>query len=269
MQGKTIAVLESRFGEHLAEMLAKQGAKPLRAPALAEEPDLDLAAIRKLIEDWVSSPVRLVIFQTGVGTRALFEATDALGLTDRFLSLLDACRVAVRGPKPTAVLRGRKVRIDLSAAEPFTTHEVLEVIRNVDLGGQRVLVQRYGETNTELDAALEERGAAVVEVPTYRWALPADTTPLVGLLQALSDGSVDCVVFTSASQVRNLLAVARREGFDDAALRANLSRTLVASIGPVCSEALESAGIAVGLEAHPPKLGPLVEALKAALTESS
>lgn len=269
MKGKTIAILESRFGEHLAEMIEKQGAIPFPAPALAEEPDLDPAAIRKLIEDWSAQPVRLAIFQTGVGTRALFEATDALGLTDRFLRLLDACKVAVRGPKPTAVLRGRKVRIDLSAADPFTTHEVLEAIADVEIAGQKVLVQRYGEANLELDGALEKRGASVVEVPTYRWALPKDTTPLVQLLQALSAGRIDCVVFTSASQVRNLLAVARREGVADRRLRDDLARTLVASIGPVCSEALEAAGIHVGLEASPPKLGPLVEALKAALTPSA
>ena len=33
---------------------------------------------------------------------------------------------------------------------------------------------------------------------------------------------------------------------------------VVASIGPTCSEALVEHGIAVDLEADPPKLGPLV-----------
>src|SRR6185369_14785325 len=129
MKNKTIAVLESRFGEHLAALLEKQGAIAFRAPALAEEPDLDPEAIRRLIADWAAHPVALAIFQTGVGTRALFEAVDKLGLAEQLLTLLGACVVAVRGPKPTAVLRGRSVRIDISADEPYTTVEVLAAIR--------------------------------------------------------------------------------------------------------------------------------------------
>ena len=34
--------------------------------------------------------------------------------------------VAARGPKPTGALRSRGVRIDRSAADPFTTKEILE-----------------------------------------------------------------------------------------------------------------------------------------------
>jgi uroporphyrinogen-III synthase len=46
---------------------------------------------------------------------------------------------------------------------------------------------------------------------------------------------------------------------DDAALlRDAFRRVVVASVGPVCSEALEAHGVAVDLEASPPKMGPLV-----------
>ena len=260
MKDKTIAVLESRFGEHLARLMEKQGAIVFRAPALAEEPDLDPEAIRRLIADWAAHPVGLAIFQTGVGTRALFEAVDRLGLAEQMLTLLAACVVAVRGPKPTAVLRGRAVRIDISAEEPYTTVEVLAAIRKVNLSGERVLVQRYGETNLGLEEGLKAGGAKVIEVPTYRWALPHDIDPLLRLLDALERRKIDAAVFTSASQVRNLFAVAERiAGVDQ--LRHNLNSVLIASIGPVCSDALETAGIHVTLEASPPKLGPLVAAL--------
>jgi uroporphyrinogen-III synthase len=261
MKDKRIAVLESRFGEHLAALLEKQGAIAFRAPALAEEPDLDPESIRRLIADWMAHPVRLAIFQTGVGTRALFEAVDKLGLAEQLVELLARCMVAVRGPKPTAVLRSRAVRIDISAAEPYTTIEVLAAIRDVELSGERVLVQRYGETNLGLEQGLEARGAQVIEVPTYRWALPQDVGPLLRLLDALDHREIDAAVFTSASQVRNLFDVAGQRGGVEK-LRHNLNSVLVASIGPVCSDALENAGVHVTLEASPPKLGPLVAMLK-------
>jgi uroporphyrinogen-III synthase len=104
----------------------------------------------------------------------------------------------------------------------------------------------------------------VQEIATYRWALPADLRPLEALIDALTQRTVDAVVFTSAVQVKHLFAVAER--MTRAALLPGLMRGLVvASIGPVCSRALEERGITPTFEADPPKLGPLIAGLKVAL----
>jgi uroporphyrinogen-III synthase len=87
----------------------------------------------------------------------------------------------------------------------------------------------------------------------------------VGLIGALEGAEVDATVFTSASQAHNLFALAQELG-RDGPLAANLNRTLVASIGPVCSAALRAHGVKIALEASPPKLGPLVAALDRALS---
>jgi uroporphyrinogen-III synthase len=267
MKGKTVAILESRVGEHLVELIRRRGGVPLHAPALAEVPDIDTDAIRALIAQLRQRPVRLAIFQTGVGTRAFFATTDSLGLTDELLGLLAATQVAARGPKPTGVLLSRKVRIDFSAHDPYTTHEVLAAIAEVQLKGTRVLVQRYGDTNTDLNDALANRGAEVIEVTTYRWALPKDTAPLSHLIAELERGAIDAVVFTSASQALNLVEIARQAGREDALVKA-LQRTIVASVGPVSSRTLRSLGVDVTFEASPPKLGPLLAGLEAALSPS-
>ena len=235
------------------------------APALAEVPDLDHTRIAGLLGEFELHPPKAVIFQTGVGTQALFAATDSLGITPKLLGLLANCVVVARGPKPTAALRSREVRIDRSAKEPYTTVEVLESLEDLSLRGACVVVQRYGETNAALDKALREKGAEVVEIPTYRWALPENTGPLVDLIAALGRAEVDATVFTSASQPHNLFALARKLG-SEGSLAANLNRTLVASIGPVCSAALREHGVTIALEASPPKLGPLVAALDQALS---
>ena len=235
------------------------------APALAEVPDLDHTRIAGLLGELELHPPKAVIFQTGVGTQALFAATDSLGITPKLLGLLANCVVVARGPKPTAALRSRQVRIDRSAKEPYTTVEVLESLEDLSFRGECVVVQRYGETNVELEKALRAKGAEVVEIPTYRWALPENTGPLAGLIDALERAQVDAAVFTSASQAHNLFALAEKLG-KQGPLAANLSRTLVASIGPVCSAALREHGVKIALEAKPPKLGPLVAALDRALS---
>jgi uroporphyrinogen-III synthase len=264
MPQKTVAILETRTGEHLAELVARLGAVPLLAPALEEVPDTNREALAAGLEGWKARPFALAIFQTGVGTRALFQATDALEATQALLSLLARAVVVVRGPKPIGELNARGVRIDIRAASPFTTETVIDAIAAVPIGSAPVLVQSYGEANVKLREALAARGALVQELSTYRWALPADTRPLETLIERLGQSSVDAVIFTSAVQIQNLHVVAGRMG-RASELSALMRPVIVGSIGPVCSRALKAHGIEPSFEADPPKLGPLIAALKTAL----
>jgi uroporphyrinogen-III synthase len=264
MKSKVVAILETRTGAHLAELVTRRGGVPLLAPALEEVPDIDPQAVRALLAQWRDRPFNICIFQTGVGTRALFAATDAANLSAELREHLAASTVVVRGPKPVGELNARGVRIDVRAASPFTTEMVLAALADVPVADTSILVQRYGETNEALAAGLRSRGATVQEIATYRWALPADTQPLSKLLEALARGGVDAVIFTSAVQIHNLYSMAEKAG-SAADLANNLNRSLVASIGPVCSRALRHYGVAPALEASPPKLGPLMAALDTAL----
>jgi uroporphyrinogen-III synthase len=264
MNGKRIGILESRLGSQMAELIARRGGVPVHAPSLSEIPDIDRDFIARMVAEMESRPIHLAIFQTGVGTQALFKTTDSLGLTDVLLGHLAVAKVLARGPKPTGILRARNVRIDLSPADPYTTVEILDLLRSVELAGKRALVQRYGVTNRELEDALKAAGAEVVEIPTYRWSLPEDTRPMVALMDALDKSEIDAVAFTNAAQIYNLFELAELLG-RAASLPAALNRTLVASIGPVCSETLRKFGLTVGLEASPPKLGPFLSALDTAL----
>ena len=260
MKNKTIAILENRAGEQLADLVRKYGGMPFPAPALAEIPDIDPILIANLVNDWQKNVPDIFIFQTGVGVKALFATTDALGITEQFQQVLASSLIAVRGTKPTAALRSYKVRIDLTASEPYTTAEVLAELDKSAISGKRVVVQRYGDTNWELQKALEVRGALVTEIATYRWSLPENTQPLIDLMDALDANSVDMVCFTSASQVYNFFAVAETLGRNQI-LQTALNRSLVASIGPVCTVALNKFGIKVDVEPQPPKLGPFISAI--------
>jgi uroporphyrinogen-III synthase len=95
--------------------------------------------------------------------------------------------------------------------------------------------------------------------------LPEDTAPLLRLIDALGRDEIDLVAFTTASQAINLFAVAQSGG-KEASLRQSLGRTLVASIGPVCSASLRQLAVRVDIEAKPPKLGPFIDAINAALS---
>jgi uroporphyrinogen-III synthase len=239
---------------------AKYGGNPVLAPALAEAPDVDPAHIEELIRNWDLEP----IFQTGVGTRALFAVADSLGLTGALLRIGEKAVVIARAKtRNRAPFTQRAHRSDCWRA--LTTHEVLAELRNTPLRGKKIVVQRYGQINRELKCTLESQGAEVIEIVTYRWALPEDTAPLLRLIGALCRSEIDVVAFTSASQATNLFTVAHGAG-KEAVLKQSLDRTLVASIGPIFSATLRRLGVRVDVEANPPKLGPLIEAINAALS---
>ena len=118
-------------------------------------------------------------------------------------------------------------------------------------------VQEYGVSNEVFLEQLRACGAAVLRVPVYRWALPEDTGPLRGALEAIVAGRARVVLFTNAVQVDHLLRLASEQGLKQRLLEA-LRDAVVCSVGPTCSEALAASGISVDLEPEHGKMAALV-----------
>jgi uroporphyrinogen-III synthase len=259
-----VAMLEARRPDELASLLRHRGLEPYHAPALREEPQPDPAAVDAFITRLAAGQIDVVILLTGVGTTAILETTRSLDRLAELVEALPRVTVLARGPKPVAALRPYGLRPALVAAAPYTTTEVLAALAEHDLAGRVVAVQLAGEPNPELHQALAARGAQVEELAPYRWALPLDQAPLERFLTDVAAGRIDAVVVTSAAQAQNLFTVAARHGATEA-LRRHLRATIVASVGPVCTRALQAQGVQVDVEASPPKMGPLVAALATAL----
>jgi uroporphyrinogen-III synthase len=169
--------------------------------------------------------------------------------------------LVARGPKPVAAIREIGLVPDVTVPEPNTWREILASLdKYAPVGGKRVAVQEYGIENVEFINELVARGANVQRVMIYRWALPDDLGPLRGAIAAIIDRQVDVALFTSATQVYHLFQVAAEER---ERLCAAFDRVLIASIGPVCSEALVENGLHRDLEPEHPKMGQLVAAVAA------
>jgi len=252
LAGLRVVSFEARRADELATMLARHGAEVVRAPALREQPLGASPEALELARRLEAGEVDLVVLLTGVGTRAL---AAALGAGPRPGALLARTRIVARGPKPLAALRELGIAGAHPVPEPFTWRQVLEVVDGLGVPrGGLAAVQEYGAPVPGLVDGLVHRGLRVLSVPVYRWALPEDPRPLAAAAAALARGAADVAVFTNAAQVEHLF----RAAADPEALRRGVARAVVASVGPVCSEALEAHGIAPDLEASPPKMGPLV-----------
>jgi uroporphyrinogen-III synthase len=260
--GLRVLALESRRAREIAQLISNNGGQPTVAPSTREVPSEPSPEELRFASELLQDRFGAVIFMTGVGTRALLRAVEPVCSPAQFVAALSRTGVVARGPKPVAVLRELGVPITLTVPEPNTWREILHTLdqnsAEVPLRGQRVAVQEHGVPSPELYAGLKDRGAEVFPVHVYEWQLPQDTGPLRDAVTALTRHQIDVVLFTASVQVHHLLKIADDMQLRDQVLRA-LSRTLVASIGPVTSETLTGLGITVDLEPSHPKMGLLVK----------
>jgi uroporphyrinogen decarboxylase len=260
--GLRVIAFESRFAQEMANLISRHGGIPQMAPSMAEVPLEENVRAFDFAEKLLQGEIQVVVFMTGVGTRTLAEVLESQRSRQSLIEALSKTAVIARGPKPVAALRSWGVPITLTVPEPNTWRELLEAMdaseKCPSLNGANVAVQEYGIPNLDFVAELERRGAQVFRVPVYRWTLPADTTPLQQAVQSIIDRQADVLLFTNAMQVSHLFQVAQQIGrVDD--LRRGFSNTLVASVGPTCSQALQEEFIKVDLEPMHPKMGQLVK----------
>jgi uroporphyrinogen-III synthase len=264
LQGLTVLSFESRRATEMAELIRRHGGEPLSAPALREVPLADNREALDYAAALENGAVDVVVMMTGVGLRALVKAVEAQWPLQRLAAALRRATIVARGPKPVAALREIGLQPDVTVPEPNTWRELLATLdAQVAVADKRVAVQEYGITNRQFLAGLEARGAQVRRVRIYTWALPEDLTALRAGVAAIVAGRVDVALFTSATQVYHLFQVADDDADDDAPgsaerLRTAFARVLIASIGPVCSEALREHGLPPDLEPPHPKMGWLV-----------
>ncbi|HSG71489.1 MAG TPA: uroporphyrinogen-III synthase [Planctomycetaceae bacterium] len=262
-----ICSFESRRANEMAALIENFGGDPFVAPSMREIPLEDNPQALAFAERLFAGEIDIVVLMTGVGTRQLAEVVATRAPLEDFQEALRHCTIAIRGPKPAAVLKEWNVPYAVRAPEPNTWRELLDEIQtHLDLPGKRIAVQEYGISNPEFLQALKERGASVESVVVYRWALPEDRAPLERAIRMTCDGEFEALLFTSAQQIRNVLQFAEELGLLDRWKEA-ASQTLIASIGPTCSETLEEFGFTIGFEASPPKMGHLVRGTLSALAQ--
>ncbi len=268
LNGLRVVSLESRRSAEMAELIRNYGGEPIQAPSMREVQLADQHEALAFGEALLTGEWDVLILLTGVGTRMLVAALSTRWPKDEVVAALGRLRLVCRGPKPIAALKEVGLAPALAVPEPNTWRDLLGALdRELPVAGKSVAVQEYGARNEQLLAGLRQREARVTAVPVYGWALPEDTGPLRAAIDRLVEGEAQVVLFTSATQVDNLFRVAaelERAGALRDALR---RRTVVASIGPITTEALETHGIEPDLYPDHPKMGHLVAAVAKQATD--
>ncbi len=259
--GLRVLSFESRRAQEIAQLIRNNGGEAIVAPS-TREVQTPNEEERKLIQGLLNNEFDAIIFMTGVGSRALVQAAEAVCTREEFLTALTRTRVVVRGPKPAAAMREFNVPVTLAVPEPNTWREIVKALdenqERIPLKGRRIAIQEHGEPSPELYNALRDRGADLVPVRVYRWELPEDTGPLKDAIRNLTDNKIDVVLFTSSVQFVHASRIAAEIGLAQQ-FADSLNQAVVASIGPIASETLRENDVRVDLEPSHPKMGFLVK----------
>lgn len=262
LKGLKIVSFETRRAREMAALVERYGGEAMIAPSMRELPLEENTAALDFMRALQAGKIDVVVFLTGVGTRTLVDAVATTFPREELVRALKRVKLVARGPKPMAVLKELGLTADVTIPEPNTWREILAALKKFTLTGRRVAVQEYGITRSEFVDGLRALGADVILVPVYRWALPEDTMPLKSAAKEIAYGRAQVALFTNATQIEHLFRIAADEQVEDQ-LRIGLSHMVIASVGPVCTEALAHYGLRADIEPEHPKMGHLIAAVAA------
>jgi len=242
----------------MAADLERLGATVVHFPTIEiAEPSswqgLDAAIARLDAYDWL-------LFTSANGVEFFFRR-----LAERRhdgLSVLSGLRTCVVGPATARALVSAGGQVDLTATDSTGEGVLTALIEAVGgkekLSGLSFLLPRARVAREVLPAELARHGAQVDAVEAYQTLRP--DVDRASLIRLITESHVDAIAFTSPSTVNNFAALI---GSDD--LANCLSGIVVASIGPVTSDALRARGFTDIVQPERYNAAALVEALTEAL----
>lgn len=229
--GKRIIVTRAREqASQLVRLLADSGANVLQFPTIRTEPPESFQSLDRVI----ASKYDLLVFTSVNGVRAFFQRRrgDARSLA--------GTRIAAVGDTTAEELRTNGIVADL-VPEKFQSTALLPLLAK-DQRGIRTAVIRAAEGSDELVDELRRRGGEVDLAIAYRTV--AEEAGLQELRELIASGGIDIVTFTSGSTVSNFF-----DTLSPAERKLLFDRAMIASIGPVTTEAIQRYGRPPDVEA--------------------
>jgi uroporphyrinogen-III synthase len=270
LNGYRILILETREEAQFSRLLAEQGADVLQCPMFTIHDAPDTAPVEAWIRRFVDKPCDDLVLMTGEGLRRLMKVARRIGLERDFIAAVGHARKFARGPKPGRALREIGLEPQLTTEKP-TSEGIAEMLARLDLRQHRVGLQLYPDKDhSGLIGVIAAQGAAVDPVLPYVYDAQTAETNIITAIEEMAQGRIDAIALTSSGQVRRLIEVARAHQCE-ARLREGLTRTPIASVGPVVSDELNSLGLRTDIS---PANGayfmkPLISAMAAALGKTT
>ncbi len=248
LSGKCVAVTRPREQSiEFVSLLNAMGARTIAVPTIQFIPPTD----RKALDDACNGAPAFdwIVFTSAKGVEAFMERYIALENDVQSLKHVRLCAV---GPATAAKLGDYQLVVNAMPKE-YRGEAVAKLLEKY-VRGARVLLPRADLASKNLPGALRRAGAEVHDVIAYRTIPEQSKRHEVSKL--LIDKQIDVMTFTSASTVRNFVAMMGATSVPHL-----LQNTLVATIGPVTADAARSLGLTVTIVPKTHTVSGLVQAI--------
>lgn len=249
--GQRILVTRTRQqASDLRIELEHLGAEVLEAPTIqiVDPSEEDSAALDEAVQQIASYDA--VILTSANAVNALADRLAKAELDSRALAGVHlSCIGAATGE---ALFDRLSCRADLIPARSIAESFVRELLDAAGLAGKRVLLPQADIARPLLAKGLQDAGCTVDVITAYQ-TQPVDALP-EDVLEALRNGEVDWITFTSSSTAQNLADLLG----DEAAL---LNNCKLASIGPKTSATMLKRNMSIAVEAEQHDLAGLIAAI--------
>ncbi len=244
--GRRVVVTRARDqASQLVQLLSESGANVLQFPTIKTVPPESIESLDGVID----GKYDVIVFTSVNGVRAYF---DRLLEKKKDARSLAGARVAAVGDTTAAELRARGIAPDI-VPEKFQSTALLPLLE-ANQKGIRTAVIRAAEGSDDLIDELRKRGGHVDLGVAYRTV--AEDEDLGELKELIANDAIDVVTFTSGSTVSNFFDM-----LDARERKRLLDRALIASIGPVTSDAIRGYGRGPDVEAKSASIQALHDAV--------
>ena len=193
-------VLVTRPRQHIsktADLLRQKGAEVLELPSICTVPVEDNSRLYEAFEKL--DTYQWIIFTSPAGVEIFFDEMDRKEMDVRSLG---QAKIAVIGEGTKKKLKEHHLLADFVPSVYDGDTLGAELAKELQ-GNEKILIPRAEAGNKKLTELLEQTGAKVDDIATYTTCY--EKSRLIDEKKELETGSVDCVVFTSASTVKGFV----------------------------------------------------------------
>jgi len=183
-------------GDKLVEEIRRLGAEAVHFPVVETVPPYSHEQLDQALSDL--ERFTMVIMVSVAAARSVLARMEDLGL-----NWPRSTRICSVGPVTSQVLRDFGIHVDIEPESDFTSEGLLDSLKHVELSGKHVAIFRGQEGREKLTEGLENAGATVLPVMSYRRRITR--RPFDEVIQVWRSRGFDAVIITSHNILDALL----------------------------------------------------------------
>jgi uroporphyrinogen-III synthase len=240
LDGKVIGITrDEESARDFVNKVESSNGKAIALPTISLVPK-DSGVILQFLDLVKAKRHDYTLFMSANAVNMVFDVFDKMKKTDDAVSTLNHTKVVAVGPHTKQALENHNVTVSMMPKK-YSSYGVIQLFTEEDARNKKIIIPRSSASTNYLAKSLSNMGMIVDELHVYD-VKPAEHGKWSEFMKMLTEGKIDCMVFTSASSVNSFFEVAVVYEKEER-LREMLNSIKIIAIGPFTNDALVEVGV--------------------------